>query len=90
MAVTNSATQNFVPIRDIRDGVVIMKNGQMAMVLLATSINFALKSSDEQRAILRQFQAFLNTLDFSILCSVPATKYSTILRTSTITRTRPR
>jgi len=66
MAVTNSATQNFVPIRDIRDGVVIMKNGQMAMVLLATSINFALKSSDEQRAILRQFQAFLNTLDFSL------------------------
>lgn len=66
MAVTSSATQNFVPIRDIRDGVVIMKNGQMAMVLLATSINFALKSSDEQRAILRQFQAFLNTLDFSL------------------------
>ena len=66
MAVTSSATQNFVPIRDIRDGVVIMKNGQMAIVLLATSINFALKSSDEQRAILRQFQAFLNTLDFSL------------------------
>jgi len=66
MAVTSSATQNFVPIRDIRDGVVIMKNGQMAMVLLATSINFALKSADEQRAILRQFQAFLNTLDFSL------------------------
>lgn len=66
MAVTSAATQNFVPVRDIRDGVVIMKNGQMAMVLLATSINFALKSSDEQRAILRQFQAFLNTLDFSL------------------------
>jgi type IV secretory pathway VirB4 component len=66
MAVTSSATQKFVPIRDIKDGVVIMKDGQMAMVLLATSINFALKSTDEQRAILRQFQAFLNTLDFSL------------------------
>ena len=66
MAVTSSATQNFVPIRDIRDRVVIMQNGQMPIGLFAPSINFALKSSDEQRAILRQFQAFLNTLDFSL------------------------
>lgn len=66
MAVTNEATQNFVPIRDIKDGVVIMKNGQMAKVLLGTSINFALKSIDEQQAILRQFQSFLNTIDFSL------------------------
>lgn len=66
MANTNSATQNFVPVRDIRDNVVIMKDGQMATVLLATSINFALKSIDEQRAILRQFQSFLNTIDFSL------------------------
>lgn len=64
--MAKAATQNFVPIRDIRDNVVIMKDGQMAMVLLATSINFALKSSDEQRAILRQFQNFLNTIDFSL------------------------
>ena len=61
-----SATQKFVPVRDIRDNVVIMKDGQMATVLLATSINFALKSTDEQRAILRQFQSFLNTIDFSL------------------------
>jgi len=38
----------------------------MNMVLLASSINFALKSIDEQEAILRQFQAFLNTIDFSL------------------------
>jgi len=66
MPTPNAASQNFVPIRDIRDGVAIMKDGKMASVLLATSINFALKSGDEQRAILRQFQAFLNTLDFSL------------------------
>lgn len=65
MAAENASTQRFVPIHDIRDGVAIMKNGQMTMTLLATSINFALKSSDEQQAILRQFQSFLNTLDFS-------------------------
>ncbi|MFT5037281.1 MAG: type IV secretory pathway VirB4 component [Candidatus Azotimanducaceae bacterium] len=63
---SNSTAQNFVPIRDIKDGVVLLKNGQMCMVLLASSINFALKSSDEQTAILHQFQAFLNTIDFSL------------------------
>lgn len=61
-----AASQQFVPIKDIRDGIVILKNGQMCIVLLASSINFAFKSSDEQQAILSQFQAFLNTLDFSL------------------------
>lgn len=60
------STQYFVPIKDIKDGVVILKSGQMCMVLLASSINFALKSSDEQQAILSQFQSFLNSIDFSL------------------------
>lgn len=63
---SNTSTQNFVPVRDIKDGVVVLKNGQLCMVLLASSINFALKSSDEQEAILHQFQSFLNTIDFSL------------------------
>jgi hypothetical protein len=63
---TQNATQQFVPIRDIRDGVVILQNGEMCMLLLASSINFAFKSTEEQEAILSQFQALLNTLDFSI------------------------
>jgi type IV secretory pathway VirB4 component len=63
---TENATQQFVPIRDIRDGVVILENGQMCMLLLASSINFAFKSTEEQEAILSQFQALLNTLDFSL------------------------
>jgi len=66
MAKTQAATQDFVSIRDIRDNVVIQKNGQMTIVLLASSINFALKSLDEQKAVLGQFQQFLNTIDFSL------------------------
>jgi hypothetical protein len=66
MPKPTAATQDFVAIRDIKDGVVILKSGQMCMVLLASSVNFALKSSDEQQAILMQFQSFLNTLDFSL------------------------
>lgn len=61
-----NTTQHFVPLRDIKDNVAILKDGQLNMVLLASSINFALKSLDEQEAILRQFQSFLNTIDFPI------------------------
>ena len=66
MANKQAATQDFVSVRDIKDNVVIQKNGQMTMVLLASSINFALKSLDEQKAILMQFQQFLNTIDFTL------------------------
>ncbi|MAZ40677.1 hypothetical protein CL654_00970 [bacterium] len=65
MALRSRSTQEFVPIEDIRDGVVILKNGSMRMVLMVSSINFALKSEDEQTALLLQFQNFLNSLDFS-------------------------
>lgn len=61
-----NASQHFVPVADIHDDVVILKDGQMCMILLASSINFALKSADEQQAILSQFQAFLNSIDFSL------------------------
>jgi hypothetical protein len=66
MPKATPATQDFVAVKDIKEGVVILKNGQMCSVLLASSINFALKSSDEQQAILIQFQRFINTLDFSL------------------------
>lgn len=65
MAVKSKAAQDFVPIKEIRDGVVIMKDGTLRMVLMASSINLALKSSDEQAGILMQFQSFLNSLEFS-------------------------
>ncbi|MEA1929549.1 MAG: hypothetical protein U9M92_01510 [Patescibacteria group bacterium] len=60
------AAQDFVPIKEIRDGVVILKDGSLRMLLMVSSINFALKSTDEQTAILLQFQNFLNSLDFSL------------------------
>lgn len=64
--VSTSATQEFVPIKEVRDGVVILKDGGMRAILLCSSLNFSLKSEDERNAILLQFQDFLNSLDFSI------------------------
>ena len=59
-------TQQFVPVKEVRDGVVLLKNGGYRGILMCSSINFALKSEDEQRAIIGGFQSFLNTLDFSV------------------------
>lgn len=67
---TNATTQDYVAVRDIKEGVVILKNGQICKILLASSVNFALKSLDEQKAILFQFQNFLNTLDFGLQIQV--------------------
>ncbi len=66
MATKQSTTQDFIPIQEIRDGIVILKSGGMRSIILCTSLNFALKSADEQSSILMQFQNFLNSLDFSI------------------------
>ena len=65
-AANAKATQEFVPIKEIRDGIVILRDGSMRAVLLASSLNFSLKSSDEQAAIIAQFQNLLNALDFSV------------------------
>lgn len=66
MARGTSATQEFVPIKEVRDGIITLKEGDMRAILLCSSINFALKSEDERNAVLLQFQDFLNSLDFSI------------------------
>src|SRR3990167_7895132 len=63
--MTESATQNFLEIQDIREGVLLLKNNSIRGVLMVSSINFALKSDDEQTAIIYAFQSFLNSLDFS-------------------------
>jgi type IV secretory pathway VirB4 component len=64
------AAQKFVPIKEVRDGVAILNDGSLRAILLASSINFALKSQEEQRAVITQFQNFINTVDFSVQFSV--------------------
>lgn len=66
MTLKASSTQQFVPIKEVRDGVIILKDGSMRSILLASSLNFALKSADEQQSIIFQFQNFLNSLNFSV------------------------
>lgn len=74
MALNAKATQEFVPIKEIRDGIVVLKNGDLRALILVNSINLSLKSNDEQTAIILQFQSFLNTLDFPIQISIQSRK----------------
>lgn len=66
MAESKKATQTIVPIREVRNGVVVLKDGSMRALLMTSSVNFALKSADEQDSIIYQFQQFLNSLNFSV------------------------
>lgn len=70
MALKAKATQEFVPIKEVRDGVVVLKDNSLRAIILANSVNLSLKSSDEQKGTILQFQNFLNTLDFSVQISV--------------------
>jgi len=70
MAEKAASAQKFVPIKEIRSGVVVMKDNSLRALFLVSSLNFALKSQDEQDAILLQFQNFLNSLEFPIQISI--------------------
>jgi len=66
MPLSAQATQNFVSISDIRDGVIMMKDGGVRGIIFVSSLNFSLKSEDEKIAVLSQFQDFVNSLDFTV------------------------
>jgi len=70
MALNAKAAQEFIPIKEVRDGIIVLKDDELRAIVLANSINLALKSNDEQQATILQFQNFLNTLDFPIQISV--------------------
>ena len=58
------ATQAFLEVQDIREGILLLKNNSIRGILMVSSVNFALKSEEEQTAIVYAFQSFLNSLDF--------------------------
>jgi len=63
--MSKKTAQDFLEFEQIREGIIILKNKALRAILMVSSLNFALKSEDEQNAILYQFQNFLNSLDFS-------------------------
>lgn len=70
MAIYAKATQDFVPIKEVREGILLLKDGGLRAIILANSVNLSLKSGEEQKATIMQFQNFLNTIDFPIQINV--------------------
>jgi hypothetical protein len=72
---TGARTQDFIPVKEIRDGIIVLEDGSLRAILLASAINIALKSPDEQQAIVMQFQGFLNSIEFPVQISVQSRRY---------------
>jgi KaiC/GvpD/RAD55 family RecA-like ATPase len=63
-------TQDFIELESVKNSIMVMKDKSLRGVLMVSSTNFALKSSEEQESVIHQFQGFLNSLDFTcqIVC----------------------
>ena len=69
-------TQDVTRVENVRDGIVIKKDGTLCAIILVSSVNFALKSEDEKYAILSHFEGFLNSLETSIQISIQSRKFN--------------
>lgn len=70
-----ATTTQIVPLKDIREHMVFLKDGSLRAVLDVSAINFELRSSDEQVALTQNFQGFLNSIDFRLQILVQSRKY---------------
>lgn len=70
----DTSTQRYLPFSQIRDNIIIMKDNSARIILKCSTINFLLKSIQEQDAIIMSFQRFLNSIDFPIQIMVRSSK----------------
>lgn len=64
--MVEASTQLYLKVAEIHDDTVVLKNGGLRAVLEVGSVNFSLKSEEEQNAIIGSYQEFLNVLDFPV------------------------
>ena len=61
-----ASSQRYLDVAQIRDGVVVLRDGSLRSVILVNAVNFALKSEEEQNALIYAYQGFLNSFNFPI------------------------
>lgn len=61
-----ASTQAYLNISEVKDGVIVLKDGSLRAVLMTSAVNFALKSAEEQDAMIFAYQRFLNSLTFPV------------------------
>ena len=69
------STTDLIQLKELRDGVALLKDGSLRGVVQVSAINFELRSSDEQAAILQQYASFLNSIDFPIQMIVHSRRF---------------
>lgn len=68
------STQQYLDIAEIREDVIILKDRTMRMVLMCSSINFSLKSEDEQNALIQSYMQFINSIDYPLQIVIQSRK----------------
>ncbi|MBU1131680.1 hypothetical protein KKC32_00275 [Patescibacteria group bacterium] len=68
------STQIFLDIAEIKNDAIVLKDGSLRAILMVSSINFALKSEDEQNALVSSYVGFLNYLNFPIQIVIQSRK----------------
>ena len=71
-----TSMQEYLNIAEIKDGIVVVKDGSLRSVLAVSSVNFDLKSDTEQEAIAFGYQRFLNALDFPLQILITTRKFN--------------
>lgn len=79
-----STTQELIPVADVKDGIVVYKNGGAALIMESTSLNFSLLSEREQEAVIASYAGLLNSFKFPVQIVVRSqtkdiTKYMNLL-----------
>ncbi len=74
MAANKPSTQKYLDIAEIREDTLILKDGTLRAVILCSSVNFALKSEDEQKALISGYMEFLNSLDHPLQIVIQSRK----------------
>ncbi|MBI4121801.1 MAG: hypothetical protein HY461_00560 [Parcubacteria group bacterium] len=70
----STSTQRYIDIAQIQDDVVVMKDGTLRSVILTSSLNFSLKSEQEQNATVSSYTQFLNSLKFPVQIVIQSRK----------------
>ena len=71
---TTSPTQKYLDVAEVKEDVIVLKSGALRSILDVSAINFDLKSTEEQEAIINQYQNFLNSVDFPLQILVSSRK----------------
>lgn len=74
MKQTVASTQQYLNFSEIKEGTVISKDGSLKAILMVSSLNFALKSEDEQKAIVYAYQNLLNSISHPIQIIIQSRK----------------